>query len=407
MKLDRIKIIAAVSFTLFVLLAYSIWNYHQEEVRLIAEIDQRLYSAAVSVPYVLADDFHDRAIDEQSISPAEDQQNIVNLTRLNKRLKTRFLYTVIRDAKGDYRLSSSSALDEEIGSGDEVRYFTPYPDVSDLLKRSFENASTDTGDFRSRLQTYRPLYVPIFSDRWGTYRSVFIPIRTASGNLYAVGADIDITYIKTLLQQNMLKSLLDFLLTILALLPVIYVYLTTMKFRNSELQRMHGLYLDKSRLSYTDSLTQIHNRLKLDEELQSAYAHFQRSGIPFGLVMIDVDHFKEVNDNYGHQVGDRVLQQFADILSQYSRMTDLIGRWGGEEFMIIYRNSSFEGAYLFAEKIRKAIEVYIFDSVNEPITASIGIAHITEGLTLEQFIEKADSALYSAKHAGRNCTRHQ
>ncbi len=407
MKLDRLKIIAAVCFAVFVLMAYSIWHYHQQEALLIADIDKRLYSAAVSVPFVLADDFHDRAINEQSITPAEDQQNIENLTRLSKRLKTRFLYTVMRDAKEDYRLSSSSALDEELEKGEEVHYFTPYPDVSELLKKCFEKAATDKSDFRSRLETYQPIYVPVFSDRWGTYRSVFIPIRTSSGNLYAVGADMDITHIRALLQQNMLKSLIGFFLILLALLPLVYVYLTTMKLRHRELQLMHGLYLDKSRLSYTDSLTQINNRLKLDEELQSAYAHFQRSGASFGLIMIDIDHFKEVNDNYGHQVGDRVLQNVAEILCQHSRMTDLIGRWGGEEFMIIYRNSSLEGAYQFAEKIRNAIEAHVFEGVNEPITASLGVAHIAREFTLEQFIEKVDSALYAAKRAGRNCTRHQ
>lgn len=404
MQHDKLRFFAALAFALMVLVSYSVWNYMREKTRLIAEIDEKLYAAALAVPFVLADDFHERAVKAESITESEDRQNIENLSWLNKCLQTKFLYTVIRDAKGTYRLSSSSALDEELENGKEVRYFTPYPDVSDILKRCFENALTAKSDFRSRPEAYRALYAPIFSDRWGSYRSVFIPIRSAKGNLYAVGVDIDITYVKGLLQQNTAKTLLEFFLVLLIILPIVYVYATAMKRKHMEYQHIYRLYMNKSKLSYTDMLTQINNRLKLDEELQSAYAHFQRNGSPFGLVMIDIDHFKNINDKYGHQIGDRVLQRFADILQQHTRSTDVIGRWGGEEFMIIYRNTEIHGAYLFAEKLRKAIEECVIDKVEERISASFGVAQTRQGLTLAELLKQVDAALYAAKSAGRNCT---
>jgi diguanylate cyclase (GGDEF)-like protein len=401
---DKVKLVGSVGFALLVLTIYSFWKYTQEDARLLAEIDKKLRLAAVSVPFVLAEDFHERAKDEESISEAEDRRNIDNLSRLNKRLNTKFLYTVIRDADGIYRLSSSSALDEEIERGEEVRYFTPYPDVSDILKRSFENGSGTDSFFRSRLEAYHPLFVPVFSDRWGSYRSVFIPIRTEKGSLYAVGADIDISYVKALLRQNTVENILEFLLFLLILLPIVYVYVTALQRKDLECRDMQQLYIDQSRLSHTDPLTQINNRLKLDEELQRAYAHYRRSKSPFGLVMIDIDHFKKINDKHGHQVGDRVLQRFADLLRQHSRSTDTIGRWGGEEFMIIYHNTKLEGAYLFAEKLRKAIEKCKIDEVGH-ISASFGVAQITNGRTISDLLRRVDSALYAAKRAGRNCTR--
>jgi diguanylate cyclase (GGDEF)-like protein len=403
MKRDRIKIIITVGFALLMLTTYSIWRYLQEESRLISNIDNRLYTAAVSVPFVLADDFHERAVNAKSISEQEDRQNIENLSRLNNRLKTKFLYTVIRDAKGTYRLSSSSALSDELEKGKEVRYFTPYPDAPDMLKELFENKTIMKSNFRSRREEYKALYIPVFSDRWGSYRSVFIPIRTANGNLYAVGADIDITNVKALLKQNTVKTILEFLFFLLIILPIIFFYIISLKRKHNEYQEVYRLYMDKFRLSNTDPLTQINNRLKLDEELQNTYAHYQRSGISFGLIMIDIDHFKPINDRYGHQTGDMVLKQFADLLNAHSRSTDTIGRWGGEEFMIIYRNADIEGAYIFAEKLRKTIEKSLFKKV-EHISASFGVAQMIPGISLSQLLTQTDAALYSAKRAGRNCT---
>jgi diguanylate cyclase (GGDEF)-like protein len=119
--------------------------------------------------------------------------------------------------------------------------------------------------------------------------------------------------------------------------------------------------------------------------------------------MIDIDHFKPINDRYGHQTGDMVLKQFADLLNAHSRSTDTIGRWGGEEFMIIYRNADIEVACIFAEKLRKIIEKSLFKKV-EHISASFGVAQMIPGISLSQLLTQTDAALYSAKRAGRNCT---
>lgn len=391
---------AALGFTLLVLAAYSTWDYLQEQQELVIQVDKRIYSAAAAIPYVLADDFHDRAVGADGIAPEEDQQNIRSLSALNNRLEMKFLYTVIRDKNGVYRLSSSSATDEELKNGKEVRYYTDYPDASELLKRSFEDGKTL---FSDRSDTYQPVYAPIYSDRWGTYRSVFIPMHSANGNLYAACADVDISYVTALLRHNLLETILEFVIFLLAIIPIIFTYISAVKRKSQEFQQVHQLYLDHSERSVTDPLTKIGNRLKLDNELLAAINHYRNIGQPFGLVMIDIDHFKATNDQYGHQVGDVVLRQFAQLLVDHSRSNDIVGRWGGEEFMIIYRNTYLEGAYRHAEKLRRQIEDHVFEK-NKRITASFGVAQPTPNISLSQLLQCVDEALYTAKKEGRNRT---
>jgi diguanylate cyclase (GGDEF)-like protein len=400
MKREKIKMLSAIVFTLLAMGIFSLWSYFREEERLIAQVDKRLYSAAVAIPFVLDDDFHDRAVDAQSITTGEDQRNIENLSKLNNRLGTKFLYSVVRGSDGTYRLSSSSALKKELETKKEVRYFSPYPDVSIMMKQSFEASATN---FSHRNDVYHEFYVPIFSDRWGTYRSIFIPMRSPSGNAYMVGADIDISHVKTLLRKNILDTILTFLFFTLAILPIVYAYISMLRQKNREYLRVHRLYLDQSKRSVTDPLTQIYNRSKLDEELEVALHLFHKHGRIFSLLMADLDYFKAVNDSYGHQVGDSVLQEIAKLLTQSSRSADIVGRWGGEEFMIICLDIDLNGAYSLAEKLRKLIEIY---SLAHPygISASFGVAEPRSNEELPQLLKRVDEALYTAKRMGRNRT---
>jgi len=398
MKNETIKMIVAMAFSISVLTIYSVWNYFYEKNRLIAQIDKQLYSAAVAVPFVLASDFHDRTNSLTSISLDEDNQNIKNLSKLNNQLKTKFLYTIIKDDKGTYRLSSSSALESEIAQSKEVRYFTAYPDVSDTLKKSFENPSIN---FIKPNKIYKALYVPIFSDRWGTYRSIFLPIRTPKGKLYIVGVDMDITYVNTILKENTIQTIFSFLLFLIAITPIFIVYISMLKHKHKEYQKVHKLYIDHSKRSITDSLTQLYNRYKLDKELQKQYKNFKKHKIPFVLLILDLDHFKNINDRFGHQVGDEMLKHFAKILKDHSRSTDIIGRWGGEEFMVIYPNSDLDNGFALAEKLRLALKQNP-ETKKYNLTVSIGVGVSKEDLTLAEFLRNVDEALYKAKRMGRD-----
>ena len=153
-------------------------------------------------------------------------------------------------------------------------------------------------------------------------------------------------------------------------------------------------------LAVTDRLTGLYNRLRLDQTLEQERARCARYGTLFSVIIIDVDHFKSVNDTYGHQVGDLVLIDVARILSAGTRTVDVLGRWGGEEFLVICYLGQ-DGALLLAEKLRRAIEVHRFTSVGHK-TASFGIARYRAGEQVSETIGRADAALYRAKQGGRN-----
>ena len=157
------------------------------------------------------------------------------------------------------------------------------------------------------------------------------------------------------------------------------------------------------KLATTDLLTQLNNRVVLDEALQKRCEVFSRHKKVFSLIMLDIDFFKEVNDKYGHQVGDHVLQEVAAVLKKSTRSIDTVGRWGGEEFLIICDETILDGAFVLAENIRNAIEKHDFGEVMHQ-TISLGVAQMEIGLNVDQLIKKADDALYEAKKSGRNRT---
>lgn len=161
---------------------------------------------------------------------------------------------------------------------------------------------------------------------------------------------------------------------------------------------------DKKRaeeLAITDRLTGLYNRLKLDEVLEHEISKSKRYGTALSLIILDIDHFKSVNDIYGHQIGDMVLKEVANTLLSCERESDTIGRWGGEEFLIVLPNTNLTGAMITAEKIRTAIENHPFSVVGKK-TASFGVSEFLVEENEDSFIERADQALYRAKSGGRN-----
>ncbi len=154
-------------------------------------------------------------------------------------------------------------------------------------------------------------------------------------------------------------------------------------------------------LSVTDKLTGLFNRRKLDEAIEKELELSARYGVELALILIDIDHFKHVNDNYGHAAGDMVLAGVADVLRTCTRDTDALGRLGGEEFVVLCRRSSRDGAIAAAENLRIAIAGHAFAGTG-PLTASFGVAAYRNGDSRDSLLERADAALYSAKRNGRN-----
>jgi len=146
----------------------------------------------------------------------------------------------------------------------------------------------------------------------------------------------------------------------------------------------------------TDPLTGVSNRRALDEMLNNLIAMFNRYENPFTIAIVDIDHFKQINDLRGHLHGDRTLQRFARLLDDNARETDFVARYGGEEFVVIMPHTTLEGASIFAERLRQTVQNTL------PLTISGGLARATEKDSPQTLLSRADAALYSAKAAGRN-----
>lgn len=156
-----------------------------------------------------------------------------------------------------------------------------------------------------------------------------------------------------------------------------------------------------NRLAVTDQLTGLYNRLKLDETFQYEADRSGKSGHTFGIILMDIDYFKDINDRYGHQTGDNVLVCISQLILSNIRKTDILGRWGGEEFLIICPESSEEGILRLAEKLKYTIENHIFPEI-QTCTASFGVALYQKNEDIAGLMKRADEALYMAKNTGRN-----
>jgi diguanylate cyclase (GGDEF)-like protein len=158
-------------------------------------------------------------------------------------------------------------------------------------------------------------------------------------------------------------------------------------------------------LSQTDGLTQLFNRSHWEKCLSSEYKRWTRSTNVSCLVMLDIDHFKKVNDKYGHIVGDEVIRHLAKLASLHVRETDICGRYGGEEFAVILADTTLENGQVFAERLREEVEKSIvkYNDIELSYTISVGVAEITPTFkNHEAWIEAADVALYQSKANGRN-----
>jgi len=154
-------------------------------------------------------------------------------------------------------------------------------------------------------------------------------------------------------------------------------------------------------LSFKDALTDVYNRRYFAVRMEEEFKRHCRFGEPLSLALVDLDHFKEINDRFGHRAGDEALRDVSQLLVKHSRSFSIVTRWGGDEFAIILVNTSKTGGLTYAERIRNVIELHRF--THAPITVSLGVASLPEdATTIDDLIVAADRALYDAKRLGRN-----
>ena len=150
-----------------------------------------------------------------------------------------------------------------------------------------------------------------------------------------------------------------------------------------------------------DPLTKIYNRVKLNEMFVNIFFNANKYNHVITMILFDIDHFKRINDDFGHNVGDKVLQELAGLIRGLLRDGDIFARWGGEEFVIVLQNISLEQTTKLASRLRSEIEKYSF-AVVENVTCSFGVTEFSHNDRQEEFFERVDEALYEAKESGRN-----
>ena len=159
-----------------------------------------------------------------------------------------------------------------------------------------------------------------------------------------------------------------------------------------------------SSLATQDPLTRLLNRRGIEDALQISMAQASRGGLPTSAIMVDVDHIKQINDSFGHEVGDHVLRQVADVITRQCRSSDVVARTGGDEFLLIMPETALDSARVLAERIRETIsqQPLLVDSQRIDVTVSLGLACVVGTINLDELSHEADRAMYLAKRGGRN-----
>jgi len=186
------------------------------------------------------------------------------------------------------------------------------------------------------------------------------------------------------------------------LLAFITTTLVTSIFAYIFAYRTHLQRQELRRLATTDPLTGAATRHSLTDELTYAIQLFQQKGVVSGLMLLDLDHFKRINDNFGHHAGDQILSQLVPLLKQMIRQQDSVFRYGGEEFVLLIKEIQLADLHRLAEKIRHAVWHQLALPDGSALTTSIGIATVQSANDWESWLQNADVALYQAKHNGRN-----
>jgi diguanylate cyclase (GGDEF)-like protein len=233
---------------------------------------------------------------------------------------------------------------------------------------------------------WMPIYIMFIFITLGTKQGFYFSI-----GIYAVTLINGIVYFNQLSTES-LDSLFQFYFSNFVYIIVLYYAQHMFKaYATVEMFKRHA---------YVDSLTGIANRHRIDEFLEIKLKDSKEMHIPFSIIFFDIDHFKKVNDRFGHKIGDSVLIELAGLIDKYLSKRDLLGRWGGEEFIII-NDFSGNDAIKLAEQLRKNVEAHSFKGAGR-LTASFGVTVSQESDSIDSLLSRVDEGLYNSKNLGRN-----
>ncbi|BAF72160.1 GGDEF domain-containing protein [Sulfurovum sp. NBC37-1] len=394
------KILLAIILYLFWVGYFTVNNYIEEKNRIYKEIDTKLISGAKILPLLLSSNFHKKEMNKDTVSKEEDWRNIILISKVADVMGLKYIYSLILKDGKIYFSSSSGTAEERKTHHNLATYFTHYDDVPPEVKMAFDTGKIQFAEY---------------SDKWGDFRSVFIPMLTKGKVTYLVAADIETSYVKSLLKDSLFKSLMNSLWFVMFLVPFIIFYFRELWYSKKALEskvEKRTKELNKTneklkKLASTDPLTELFNRRHFESLTEPFLELAKRNDTEIAIIVIDIDNFKKINDTYGHKVGDDVIVDLATILKRGSRQSDIVCRWGGEEFIILLANTNGKSVLTIAEKIRKKVEnlVRTLEDGNElKFTISCGVALVNKesNTSIHNVIDRADRALYKAKNSGKN-----
>lgn len=304
----------------------------------------------------------------------------------------------LKEAETDYNLWKSKIFNH----AGEVLYSSHEKDIGTLNEKSYFHNQVASGENFTLLvkkdsATLEGQVVEL--DVVETY----VPMLVDGKFIGAFELYYDISQRRAALDEHM--EWVDKMLLLLSSIAIITAFIIGIGYK--KVQKIREEYeLELIEMATKDKLTNIYNRRSFEARLSQDIQQYQKFNTELSVILFDVDHFKFVNDTYGHQAGDNVLTLLADIAKNTMRSNDVVARYGGEEFIILLPNTGKNGSQIFAEKLRKAIEDASFDTNTYEIhiTVSLGVTCISDiqNPSLDSLIKSADDALYYAKHNGRN-----
>lgn len=307
--------------------------------------------------------------------PDDDFHFIINKSTVESKLFDDMAYNYLNSFLSDNYYFDKAVFEQHLP---KIKY-RDLLDNADTLKKSLSSLTLDEHSFSHDIT---------IGDN--TYILSFLSIKNIKGE--------HVAYLISSTQDARLKELCNsYLIYLLLILLVSAVTAWSIFASHRHNQRL-------TTASNTDFLTQVFNRNKFTEHLQYEFVQGKNLTSTFSIILFDVDHFKSINDQFGHNVGDVYLKELSELVSNRIRHSDILARWGGEEFIILLPNTSEDNGVKVAESIRKETESFLF-SPGQPLTISLGVAELhSSDKNIDSIVDRADEALYTSKRQGRNQT---
>jgi diguanylate cyclase (GGDEF)-like protein len=385
-------------------MGYFAENYYNYKERFYSEIDNNLLIGANSLKHLLATDFHDRAIDKEAITYEEELKNREVFNEFVNENGFAWVYTLV-EKDNEFYFSAPTVTEEE-AKEKQRWYFLEYEEIPLKFKTAYYENKMKYAEYE---------------DKWGKFRSVAKPQFSPSGRKYLACVDYNISYLKSKLFGRLIYNI--FAVIIFILLGFIFLWIYRIYTRaicelEATMDRSEKKYYEEQKKTkileeikgfyqkqaMNDQMTGVLNKGYFFEKMKEEIQLTNEKEIKLSVMMIDIDDFKVINDENGHLFGDEVIKVIAKLLKENSRKTDIIGRYGGDEFIVLLPGTSLEISLAIGKRVCEAVNKSIFRNEKRKFSpsVSIGATEYFLGEDIDEVLDRADHYLYVAKYKDKN-----